>query len=593
MAFSKWFLLLSIVYGSSDLVDRFLNFHESGRSVPQLKKMREFPDQITARIEKYKLEWTTLPGLLQRALLWDSGYILTSKHQLVPLRTKCKEKRGTNEIDIDLKTFETQCTSLQCGFFHRSQNCNGTDLAKISHCAIEAVEQDVARSHSSMWAQQDPDLETLPEPIVFSHGWEGPDGWLIYGIHIIPNEVAWGECTSASQLIIPCVPYNKFSSAWCSPPESKIVDKWLASIELSSSTTPDDTGITEVEEKNEETGTAIVIVFVGVGLVLIAIVVFILRIRKKRVDEQPQEDDIDTPKGGIDYTLSTSTLGSKHQTIDLEFTKSEIINPKEIEILRVLGAGSFGEVYLGKFSGAFVAVKKIHHWKAGAKDDLTREVSLAKSLRHPNIVQFLGVTRWSDGGLCSVSEFIERGDLYTVLHDSLLKLTWEVEKHTIAADTLAGLAYLHRLQPPIIHRDLKSRNILITRHFNAKLTDFGLSRTVAEDTMTITGSNLWLAPEMYRGEQYCEKADIFSFGIVLAEIDTRKLPYHDATFPSGERLNASTISYQVAFQNRRPTLSDSCPEFVQELFMQCTDADPDARPTAEEILAVFQSHFII
>lgn len=113
-----------------------------------------------------------------------------------------------------------------------------------------------------------------------------------------------------------------------------------------------------------------------------------------------------------------------------------------------------------------------------------------------------------------MTEYLSRGDLYAVLRNPKYKLTWEEPVLRMMIDTARGMAYLHSMNPPIIHRDLKSMNILVSSTFSCKVSDFGLSREKADDeTMSITGTPLWLPPEMIRGERYTEAADVYSFGI--------------------------------------------------------------------------------
>ena len=285
----------------------------------------------------------------------------------------------------------------------------------------------------------------------------------------------------------------------------------------------------------------------------------------------------------------SQTSSGKSTTWD----QGEFIPAPNVRLIRTLGRGSYGEVLLGKYAGAYVAVKKLHAWSSeAAEQDFFREVELCKSLHHPNIVQFLGVVLFPEMGVCSLCEFMERGDLFNVLQNPALELSWKMQKQRITIDTISGLLYLHSFAPPIIHRDLKSRNILIGQAFNAKLADFGLSRPIEAATMTVAGSNLWLAPEMIRGERYTEKADIFSFGILLSELDTRRLPYHDCVDANGAPLIGVTIAHRVAFEHLRPSLSPNCPELIRTIFVQCTVPQPHRRPSADHLLRVLENGFI-
>eukprot|EP00644_Phytophthora_capsici_P017163 jgi/Phyca11/10288/fgenesh1_pm.PHYCAscaffold_48_\ len=125
-------------------------------------------------------------------------------------------------------------------------------------------------------------------------------------------------------------------------------------------------------------------------------------------------------------------------------------------------------------------------------------------------------------------EYMEGGDLRSLLNEyesTKHPVGIDRQKATIALHVCHALTYLHSLAPPVIHRDLKSRNILLNQQLEAKLTDFGISRERMDQTMTAgVGTSLWMAPEVMLGEKYDDKADMFSFGVVLSELDVHTLP---------------------------------------------------------------------
>ncbi|ETV99798.1 TKL/DRK protein kinase, variant 1 [Aphanomyces invadans] len=206
------------------------------------------------------------------------------------------------------------------------------------------------------------------------------------------------------------------------------------------------------------------------------------------------------------------------------------INFKELKLQKIIGQGAFGEVIKGTYHGTPVVVKRMVRQKIDPENIrmFADEIQLMMNLRHPNIVQFIGASWNSYSNICFVTEFLDRGDLYSVLKNPRVQLSWKQPLLSMAIDISRGMAYLHSMDPPIIHRDLKSMNILVSSSFGAKISDFGLSREkVLDDTMSVTGTPLWLPPEMIRAERYSEKADVYSFGIVLTELDTRRIPYHD------------------------------------------------------------------
>lgn len=270
------------------------------------------------------------------------------------------------------------------------------------------------------------------------------------------------------------------------------------------------------------------------------------------------------------------------------------INFHDLKLQKIIGAGAFGEVIKGTYCGTPVVVKRMLRNKIN-EDNLRMfgdEIQLMMNLRHPNIVQFIGASWNSYSNICFVTEFLDRGDLFAVLRNPANKLTWAEPILRMTIDTSRGMAYLHSMKPPIIHRDLKSMNILVSSTWGCKVSDFGLSREKSVDeTMSVTGTPLWLPPEMIRGERYTEKADVYSFGIVLSELDTRKIPYHDikAKGARNKKVSGSTLMHMVAYDNLRPSLSPNCMNSVRELYERCTSDDQSERPTFEEIVMVLEN----
>jgi hypothetical protein len=256
---------------------------------------------------------------------------------------------------------------------------------------------------------------------------------------------------------------------------------------------------------------------------------------------------------------------------------------------RVLSKGAFGEVWLAQLETRQVAVKRILNEKKNDEKEIecfAAEIKLMATFSHPKIVEFVGICWTTIEDLCAVTEYMARGDLYLFLKQHIGKLNWRDHKIFLAEDVADALGYLHGLAPKVIHRDLKSKNILLDNGFRAKLSDFGISRERSvEDTMTAgVGTIYWTAPEVLMGKKYTEKADIYSFGIVMSELDTHQVPYSDKRDDSGKKLQGMKAVQMVIKHNLRPTLSPNCPLEVRELVERCVSVNPDVRPDASELL---------
>ncbi|OWY96545.1 TKL protein kinase [Phytophthora megakarya] len=221
---------------------------------------------------------------------------------------------------------------------------------------------------------------------------------------------------------------------------------------------------------------------------------------------------------------------------------------------------------------------------------------MTASLDHPHIVSFVGVAWDSLSDLCVVLEYMENGDLRTILNSfqtSNHPVGINRQKLMIALDLCQALTYLHSLMSPVIHRDLKSRNVLLDAEMNAKLSDFGISRKRLDHTMTAcVGTSLWMAPEVMLGERYDVKADMFSFGVVLSELDVHTMPYARASREildsNGREMAGVTLFQRIALGTVQVEFSQASPQSVVELGRACMRMDPSERPSAAEAMYTLQ-----
>jgi tRNA A-37 threonylcarbamoyl transferase component Bud32 len=276
---------------------------------------------------------------------------------------------------------------------------------------------------------------------------------------------------------------------------------------------------------------------------------------------------------------------------------------EDLTLYRVIGQGASGEVIKADYLGTKVVVKRMlrNNITQENLEALKTEIVLMEKLRHPNIVQLIGTSFNTISNICMVLEWVERGDLYSVLHDkSTFKegsLTWTDPLLKMAIDIACGIRYLHAQQPPVLHRDIKSMNILITSTFGCKVTDFGMSRRAMrgignEDTMTAVGTPLWVPPEVIRSEPYGEKIDCWAFGVVLCEMQTRALPYEDAARTPG--MTKFKLLTMIADEGLRPSLpavgrgKGAMNSKVRELIDSLLQRDSKMRPSMEECLNALQ-----
>ncbi len=248
----------------------------------------------------------------------------------------------------------------------------------------------------------------------------------------------------------------------------------------------------------------------------------------------------------------------------------------ELQIGEKLGAGGFGVVHKGTWRFQNVAIKELLDEKpsAAAAADFKNEMQVMAKLRSSNVVQFYGCVL-GNPKYCIVMEYMPKGSLFNLLRSNQT-LDWST-RYKMTLDMACGLAFLHAEN--ILHRDLKSLNVLLDEHYHAKLTDFGLSK-VKTETRTTTknqsvGSEGWIAPELTDPDGvYTQKSDVFSMGITMWEIATRKIPYEKAQ-------SRAMIPFWMA-QGKREDIPTDCPPKIAHLIKWCWDTDPAKRPTAVE-----------
>ncbi|KAL6635109.1 hypothetical protein ACP70R_027780 [Stipagrostis hirtigluma subsp. patula] len=280
--------------------------------------------------------------------------------------------------------------------------------------------------------------------------------------------------------------------------------------------------------------------------------------------DQDNALDHEVPQEAERTSDKSSGTESAKSDIALEDVAEFEIQWEEIDIGERIGLGSFGEVYRGDWHGTEVAVKKFlqQDISSDALEEFRTEVRIMKRLRHPNVVLFMGaITRVPN--LSIVTEFLPRGSLFRLIHRPNNQLD-ERKRLRMALDVARGMNYLHNCTPVIVHRDLKSPNLLVDKNWVVKVCDFGLSRMKNNtflSSRSTAGTAEWMAPEVLRNEPSDEKCDVFSYGVILWELCTLSQPW--------EGMNAMQVVGAVGFQNRRLDIPDNIDPTIADIIMKC------------------------
>ncbi|KAL4855455.1 Serine/threonine-protein kinase EDR1 [Chlorella vulgaris] len=286
-------------------------------------------------------------------------------------------------------------------------------------------------------------------------------------------------------------------------------------------------------------------------------------------------------------SAGATSLGRSDNSARALPTSSWDLDFKDITVQHVIGAGSFGRVYLASWHKCLVACKMLIDAEASGGEEagslalpsdvqakLEEEAGIMGQLHHPNVVQFFGVCRTPP---CLLTEYCSRGSLCNVLikarNGSRLanQMNWQ-RCLKMALDAALGMLFLHSRQPPLLHCDLKSPNLLVSENWQIKVTDFNLSRILEDSPLSSSVAAMnprWLAPEVMRGERATPAADVFSFAVLgnLIQSGARlEVPPRDALPAQGMGgAPAAVLDGYVALMRR------------------CWAEDPATRPSFDEI----------
>ncbi|CAL9098291.1 unnamed protein product [Musa textilis] len=270
-----------------------------------------------------------------------------------------------------------------------------------------------------------------------------------------------------------------------------------------------------------------------------------------------------------------------------------------------LGEGGFGPVYKGRFAdGQVIAVKRLSERSGQGTKEFKNEVEVISRLQHRNLVMLLGYCIHGEEKLL-VYEFMPNKSLDFFLFDARNSRTLDWRKrYSIIEGVARGLVYLHRdSRLRIIHRDLKTSNILLDEQFNPKISDFGMARIfggdqIQETTKRVVGTIGYMSPEYAMGGKFSEKSDVFSFGVLLLEILSGKKNNYYLNDDGDESIGLLGFAWRLWEEHRilelvDPSLGDSCHSSQVmgciKLGLLCVQEFPADRSTMSMVVSLLSS----
>lgn len=267
-----------------------------------------------------------------------------------------------------------------------------------------------------------------------------------------------------------------------------------------------------------------------------------------------------------------------------EHLSSYIVNLRKYKKDKTIGKGAYGQVYLAteKSTGKKYAIKELffEHLQGRQLKLFCREVQILAKCNNICLLPFCGFTLSYPYSI--VTNYVANGSLYEALrHRPRAPKLTSTNKTVIAMGMAYGMAHLHGLK--IIHRDLKSLNILLDTNLYPKICDFGIARFKADSETPITGqigTPHWMAPELFKNNSYDTKVDVYSYAIILWEMLTEDTPF--------KGQNPMQIMTAVVQKAERPPMPKNVPYALEQLIKLCWATDPTERPTFDDIFTLFK-----
>ncbi|XP_016201267.1 LRR receptor-like serine/threonine-protein kinase FEI 1 isoform X2 [Arachis ipaensis] len=288
---------------------------------------------------------------------------------------------------------------------------------------------------------------------------------------------------------------------------------------------------------------------------------------------------------------------------DLPYSSKDII--KKLETLNeehIIGIGGFGTVYkLAMDDGNVFALKRIVKLNEGFDRFFERELEILGSIKHRHLVNLRGYCNSPTSKLL-IYDYLPGGSLDEALHERSEQLDWD-SRLNIIMGAAKGLAYLHHdCSPRIIHRDIKSSNILLDGNLDARVSDFGLAKLLEDEeshiTTIVAGTFGYLAPEYMQSGRATEKTDVYSFGVLTLEVLSGKRPT-DASFIEKGLNIVGWLNFLITENRRREIVDPHCEGIQVEsldallsVAIQCISSSPEDRPTMHRVVQLLESEVL-
>ncbi|GAB2213726.1 hypothetical protein Droror1_Dr00018039 [Drosera rotundifolia] len=320
-------------------------------------------------------------------------------------------------------------------------------------------------------------------------------------------------------------------------------------------------------------------------------------------------DKIDFKNWDLQLEKHLSRVLSREMGTSMKKEEWEIDLAK-LDLKSVIARGTYGTVYKGLYDGQDVAVKVLDWGEEGVntvaeiaaiRASFKQEVSVWHKLEHPNVTKFIGASMGTSNlkaltsnnpngnessfpseACCVVVEYLPGGTLKNYIYRNRKKKLPIKVVVQLALDLSRGLSYLHHKK--IVHRDVKSENMLLDSRRTLKIADFGVARVEAQNPRDMTGETGtlgYMAPEVLDGKPYNRKCDVYSFGICLWEIYCCDIPYPNLSF--------ADLSVAVVRQNVRPEIPKCCPSSLASIMKKCWDPNPDKRPDMNDVVKLLEA----